>query len=489
MKIARGLQAPDIAPLTTLERLERLYDRPWSLDDRGVVVSINPRWWAGLYHTENHVLHCPVEGFFEFDALEGIYVRLSPERLREHLASLILRIAREHSLPGLVRQAKVATLSQIALFLEGISEVRDPFDNTKGILAVQNGVLVFARGKVRFEAFSPKFRVRDRIPVVYDRHAVCPRYDQEFMADVLEDDDVDLLHRQTGLILAGINPSHRLGILEGVAGSGKSSYLKLVTEMNGVSRVVELRTTHLDKPFELSAFRGKTLLTASDVGADFLSTAGAHTLKGLVSDDLFNPESKNSNERKPMRGPFSVLIGTNCKLVYRSQGDADAWRRRLIIYEWKTPPAGRRKVIDFVSQLLASEGPGILNRWITGYKRAWGELQEFGDLVLSEVQQARVEALVMRSEALEMFVKTRIEADPGEDLTSQEFLEAFLEWCLAMGWIPPSERIIQIRAPELMLQHHGKPRSNNLQREGHKYLRGWRGVRLIDDGARAFPQN
>jgi phage/plasmid-associated DNA primase len=413
-------------------------------------------------------------------------MRLSAERLREHLAALLLRIARDHSIPGLARQGKVAVLSSIALFLEGIAEVRDPFENSKGILAVQNGVLIFASGKVWFENFSPRFRIRDRVQVRYDRHADCPRYDEEFLASVLEPEDVDLLHRQVGLVLAGINPSHRLGLLEGVSGAGKSSFLKLVTEMVGVSRVVELRTNHLDKPFELSAFRGKTLLTASDVGGDFLSTEGAHTLKGLVSDDLFSPESKNSNERKPMRGPFNVLIGTNCKLVYRSQGDADAWRRRLIIYEWKAPKAGRRKIIDFVPQLLDREGAGILNRWIAGYKRAWKELQSEGDLVLSPSQYARVEALVMRSEALEKFVQSRIESEPGQDLTSQEFLEAFLEWCLAMGWTPPSERIIQIRTPELILQHHGKARSNDLKRDGHKNLRGWHGLRLNDDGARAF---
>ena len=486
MKIAPGSQGLPIAAPETLERLDRLYDRPWSLDDRGVVASLNPRWWAGLYHAENHVIHCPVEGFFEFDALEGVYLRLSAGRLREHLSALLLRIAREHSIPGLARQGKISILSAISLYLEGIAEVRDPFEHTKGMLAVRNGVLVFAGGKVRFEEFSPKFRVRDRVAIPFDRQATCPRYDEQFMGAVLDEEDVDLLHRQVGLILAGINPSHRLGILEGVSGAGKSSFLKLVTEVVGVSRVVELRTNHLDKPFELSAFRGKILLTASDVGGDFLSTEGAHTLKGLVSDDLFSPESKNSNERKPMRGPFGILIGTNCKLVYRSHGDADAWRRRLIIYEWQEPPRERRKIIDFVSQLLESEGSGILNRWISGYKLAWQQLQERGDLLLSETQLSRVESLVMRSEALEMFVKTRIEADPQEDVTSHEALTAFLEWCLAMGWTPPSERLIQLRMPELMLQHHGKPRSNDLRRDDQKQLRGWHGVRLNDDGARAF---
>lgn len=482
-----GTPSPaEIAPPEILERLARLYGPPWSLDDRGVVCAINPRWWAGLFQIENHVIFCQLEGFWFWDEVEGIYVSASADCLRERIADLIRRIAGEHSIPGLARQIKISTLTNIGLHLRGIAEVQNPFEDSKGILAVENGVLVMARGQVRFQRFSPSFRVRDRIRVRYDSTATSPRYDQEFLGTVLDTEDIDLLHRQSGLILAGVNPSHRLGILEGSSGGGKSSFLKILTELVGVSRTMELRTEHLDKPFEMSSFRGKTFLSASDVGSEFLCTPGAHTLKGLVSDDLFNPESKNSNERRPMRGPFGVLIATNCKLVYRSQGDADAWRRRLIIYQWAEPPKDRKKTIEFTQELLRTEGSGILNHFLDGYRRAWVQLTSIGDMVLSVPQQERVEALVMRSEALETFVLERLELDSEADVTAEELLVAFVEWCLVKGWIPPSERIIHARIGELILRHYGRPKSHSLERDGKKGLRGWRGLKLLDDGTRSF---
>ena len=476
MKIAQT-STEGIAPQSTLDRLKRLYGAAWTLTERGSVGSINPRWWAGLFHIENSAIFCQREGFFLFDALEGVYVPASPDSVRERIAKRFLVLARDLGIAGLEKQAKVAVLGSILLYLRGIAEVRDPFDGIKGVLAVENGVLVFNRGKVRFEPFSSKYRVRDRIPVHYDPKAICSTYDEEFIGAVLGPDDVDLLHRQAGLTIAGDNPSQRLGILEGAAGSGKSTFLGILTVFNGISRTVQLRTEHLDQPFEMSAFHGRTLLTAADVDSDFLSTRGAHTLKGLVSADLFYPEAKNSNERKPLRGPFCVLIGTNCKLTYRSQGDGAAWRRRLILYEWQEPPADRRKVIDYGGKLIAEEGSGILNRFLDGYRTAWKELEAGGDLVLTDEQRDRVESLVMRSEALETFIKTRLEADPDFDLTSAAVMAGFLAWCNAMGWAPPKkERQIQIRIAELILEHWGQTNAHSVKGPDGKQVRGWWGT-------------
>jgi phage/plasmid-associated DNA primase len=481
-----SFSADEIAPRPTLDRLKRLYDGAWTLNSRGSIGSINPRWWAGLFHLENDVLFCQREGFFLFDEVEGIYAPISPDYIRERVATRLLHVSRDQGVVGLSKHAKVATLAAIILHLRGIAEVKDPFDGHKGIMALENGVLILSGGKVRFEGFSAKFRVRDRIAVRYDPKAKCPRYDKEFIGAVLGPDDVDLLHRQSGLILAGVNPSHRLGILEGASGAGKSTYLGIVTDLVGISRTVQLRTEHLDQPFEMSAFHGRTFLTAADVGDDFLSTRGAHTLKGLVSADLFYPESKNSNERKPLRGPFGVLIGTNCRLVYRSQGDADAWRRRLIIYEWQAPPADRKRTIDFGAKLIAAEGSGILNRMIAGYQAAWRELEDSGDLVLNDEQRARVENLVMRSEAVETFVKTRLEVDPGSEVSSEALVEAFFAWCAANGWTAPTERQVQLRLPELILEHWGVVRCHRLSGPNGRLVRGWRGIRLVDDGSRSF---
>jgi hypothetical protein len=91
----------------------------------------------------------------------------------------------------------------------------------------------------------------------------------------------------------------------------------------------------------------------------------------------------------------------------------------------------------------------------------------------------------MRSEAIDLFVQNHIQPDPDSNISSQETLEAFVEWSFAQGWTPPSEKIIQLRLQEAILRFHGKPKSNNLQRSG-KAVRGWHGLKLLDLGSRAF---
>jgi len=472
-----------IAPQPTLDRLKRLYGAAWTLTERGSVGSINPRWWAGLFHLENAAIYCQREGFFLFDDLEGIYVPASEDSIRERIAKRFLVLARDLGIEGLEKQAKVAVLGAILLYLRGIAEVRDPFDGIKGVLALENGVLCFNQGRIRFEPFSSKFRVRDRTPVHYDPKATCPRFLEELLAPMLSN-DVDLAQRHLGLIFIGQNPMQRMGIFEGDSASGKTTLVNIMVALRGDGHCCQLRTEHLDKQFELESFRGRDLLLGVDVGARFLNSIGAQTLKGLCSTDLYHPEAKNRTDRRPLRGPFNVLITTNCKLTYDSQGDGAAWARRVLIYECRGV-AGRKKITDFDRILVREEGPGIVNWLLEGVDMAQREIEAHGDLVLTDEQLERINQLVMRSEAAEAFVQKCLELDPDDDVTSDELTPAFFAFCSARGWSPSSEQTFLAKAAILIGERFGRPRAKDLERNGKRSLRGWRGLRLIDDGWRS----
>jgi phage/plasmid-associated DNA primase len=487
MKLKRRAEETleELAPTELTDRLTRLYGEPWDVDDKGLVVRINPYWWAGLIHSESFLIHDPEEErFFQWDEIDGIYLPESRFRVALTVASRLLRASRDIRRPELTDFRSLKTCETIRTILRSVSEVRDPFHHKKPILALNDGVVELVGGKVEFRRFDPKFLLCHKANVSYNRKATCPRFLAEFLKPMLPDEDVDLAQRYLGLVFVGINPMNRMGVFEGESAAGKTTLVNIMVALRGEGRCCQLRTEHLDKQFELEAFRGRDLLLGVDVGATFLNSIGAQTLKGLCSTDLYHPEAKGRSDRRPLRGPFNVLIATNCKLTYRSQGDGAAWARRLLIFDCRTPER-RKKIPGFDVVLLKAEGSGIVNWLLEGLKKAMREIENHGDLVLSDTQLDRVNQLVMRSEAAEAFVQRCLVADREEDVTSEELIEAFYSFCAARGWQPGSDRDFMVKLSSIIGDRFGRPKAGDLERNGKKTRKGWRGLKLVDEGWRS----
>ena len=125
----------------------------------------------------------------------------------------------------------------------------------------------------------------------------------------------------------------------------------------------------------------------------FLETPGAHVLKALVGHDLLDAERKGINGGIPVRGDFGVVITCNSRLRVRLDGDAEAWRRRLLIVRYERPRPERPER-DFAGRLLAEEGPGILRWMVDGARAHLTELETTGEFALTPRQRARVDALL-----------------------------------------------------------------------------------------------
>ena len=200
-----------------------------------------------------------------------------------------------------------------------------------------NGVLHLDTAPPELREFSPLYYSRNQCPIALLDGADCPRFKNELLATALDEDDISLLQRWCGSLLLGRNLAHRMLLLTGTAGGGKSTLVEVIERIIGEENIAELRTDWLGERFELFRLIGKTLLTGKDVPAEFLMRKGASTLKKLVGHDLLSPEGKNSNENFSLRGEFDVVITCNSRLRVRLEGDADAWRRRLMIVEYNHP--------------------------------------------------------------------------------------------------------------------------------------------------------
>jgi putative DNA primase/helicase len=475
-----------VLPAELVGKLTRKHGDPLETDSKGQIVGINDEWFAGLIEQEEHVIFDPEEGLFLWDEIAGIYQPVSPHGILARISRRLLLLSREGNLFALSRHRRLNKLRTVAEMLRAIADAREPFNHRKPLLALENGVVELRGNEIKFQPFSPDLLLRHKAPVRFDPRAKAPRFLEEFLGPMLDAEDSDLLLRQLGLILLGQNPAHRMGILEGESAAGKTTLANLVVALVGEDRVCQLRTEHLDSQFEMDAFRGRTLLLGNDVNERFLNTPGAAALKGLVSTDLYHPEAKNRRDRRPLRGPFNVLIGTNCRLSYRSQGDAEAWRRRLILYYCRAAE-GRRRIPNFEGLLLKREGPGIVNLLLEGLRRALIEVEATGDLELSAGQLERVDKLILRSDSVESFVDRTVRERVAGRILAEDVLDRYAMFCRVRDWRPVPEKVFLEKLGRLLFERFGRPKAHDLEGQDGKARRGWRGLELVRDDVEFVP--
>ena len=185
-----------------------------------------------------------------------------------------------------------------------------------------------------------------------------------------------------------------------------------------------------------------------DVEPDFLSTKGASVLKGLVGGDWFDAEQKCGTGCFPVQGTFCALITSNTRLRVRLKGDVGAWRRRLLIVRYERHH--RRGGSRLWRAAVREEGPGILNWFIAGLDMVLRDIDQSpdGDIALTERQKGIVDSLLAESDSLRSFLRDRVERAEGADLSVNEIVEAYADFCPEMGWNPMPITEVQLRSKD-----------------------------------------
>jgi phage/plasmid-associated DNA primase len=452
-----------------------------SHDGSFFVKEINQPYWAGLYAAEHTMLHEPDERtFYLYDHETGLFTVTSPDFIKQGIALRMLEISRTSSeLSNLVKMRTDARLNAVVSHLRGVAEQRDAFVDRPKAVHLANCVLKFDDdGGFEPVPFSPQFRSRNRSPIPFDPKSECPRFLNELILPAVHPEDVSLLQRMAGQCLLGDNLLQRFLILDGTPGRGKSQYANIVQALVGQKNVTQLRTDHLNERFELFRYLRRTLLVGVDVDEDFLQSKGAPVIKGLVGGDWFDAEQKGGTGSFQFQGRFNMLMTSNARLKVKLQGDVGAWRRRLLIVRYESPPP-KKKIENFGEKLITEEGPGILNWALEGLVMLMIDLRETGDIRLTERQKGVVDSLLAESDSLRFFLRENVRRQDGSDLTVSEIVQAYAHYCPDKGWDPLPETQIGRQLPSLMLEMFQVVRTNNCKRDG-KAARGFRGVGFIN---------
>jgi phage/plasmid-associated DNA primase len=455
------------------EDLQQLYGEPFYNDEKGNPRSLNESFWAGLFAAENVLLREPVEGaFYRYLPELGIYEEESADSIKRRLSDRLLEASRQMNFFWLERQRTDAKLNNIVAHLRGITEHRGAFAHTKRRVHLANGVFSFDNSG-QLLPFSQSFFSRNRCPITFDETANCPRFLNELIYPAVHEEDVLLIQKYAGLCLLGDNVIQRMLILDGESGRGKTQLANVIQAIVGRENVTQLRTKFLGDRFETFRFLKTTLLVGVDVEPNFLSTRGASVLKGLVGGDWFDAEQKNGTGRFPFQGNFCVLITSNSRLRVLLFGDVAAWRRRLLIVRYEAP-APTKKIPDFGQRLVREEGPGILNWFLHGLDLALKDVdqREDGDIAQTDRQKKVVDSLLEESDSLRVFLCERVERAEGRNLSVDEIVERYADFCAERGWQALSITDVRSSLEALMLEHFRVTKSHSIQRDD-KPVRGF----------------
>ncbi len=439
---------------------------------------INESYFAGLNAACHDELYEPTEQvFYRYSAETGLYSAITIDAIKQELSGYLLKAGRDACVVGMVKARTDRQLTAIVGHLRGIVEQHDAFRKTENYIHLANGVLeVKKNGAVELLPFSPKYRSRNRSPIAYDPKATCPRFLGELLLPAVHPEDMPVVQKYMALSLLGRNLIQRFMILDGTPGRGKSQLAIVFQHLVGLPNCTQLRTEHLTGRFELFRYLKKTLLVGVDVPGDFLSTRGAQVLKALVGGDIMEAEQKGEKGGVPIEGTFCVVITSNSRLRVKLEGDADAWRRRLLIVRYETPPV-EKKIPDFGQYLIQTEGSGILNWALQGLADLFRDIEATGDISLTPRQRGIVDALLTESDSLGHYLQDRVVKDATGDLTVEEIVSGYLRHCPTKGWAPIPTTLIQRRLEERMLELFQTSKSNSIERGG-VCCRGFRNVRF-----------
>jgi hypothetical protein len=165
-------------------------------------------------------------------------------------------------------------------------------------------------------------------------------------------------------------------------------------------------------------------------------------------------------------------------LRVKLDGDAEAWRRRVMIVTYERPKPEVR-ISRFAEELLETEGPGILRFGVEGAMMHLRELEELADFRLILRQNARVDALLAESDSLRCFARERIYRCPNCDpLPTEEIVNAYWDYCRERDWTPLPGKSIEKALPDIMMDCFRSSKGTHATGQKERRIRGYTGVKL-----------
>ena len=445
-----------------------LYGTPILLNNDGEPKSLNQNWFAEIMHREGRYRWDKSRKvFFNYKDSSGVWELADISEIKTRAGELALELLRQEG--WIFEKAKLSNENfrrSVIEDLKGKTATEFP-TSMPNQLHVRNGMIDVEDSKVFLKQFNPSALSQHALPVDYDPSAKCSKFLYTLLGGLTSSEKL-LVQKMAGCFLFGQNPAQKILFISGGAGSGKSCLLECFQHLVGYRGAAELRIEQLSERFETHRYIGKRFLYCDDAKINLLQGKNSEMLKKLTGGTMIDVERKNSTEELYVRGDFPILFTSNTSLALKLNGDVEAWRRRILILNFK--PGAKKRIPNFAKTLFEEEGSGILNWALDGWALLQEELNASGHFQITKDQQKMVDDILMESESLKVFVDKVIVARTGEFLIAEDVVGEYEKFCEDSGWTHMNRTKVMRELPFLISKQFKKTKT----RKSNK--RGWDGL-------------
>lgn len=232
------------------------------------------------------------------------------------------------------------------------------------VLNLANGMLDLRTGELT--PWAPSYLSRTQLPVKWDPQAECPTY--EAWVNGSCPGQVDDLEESVSAMLDQSHTPSKAVFLFGPSRSGKSTFLRVMQAVAGVSNVTAISLHQLeDDRFAVANLYGKVLNSCADLSAAHLSDTSKFKL--ATGGDPLHANRKYGTE---FTFTNTALFAFSANKIPTVSESSRAYMERIKPFSFPHSFAGRED--PTLEKRITEELPGILVRWV----RAWQRRTERG---------------------------------------------------------------------------------------------------------------
>lgn len=353
----------------------------------------------------------------------------------------------------------------------------DKLQEPKNLICLQNGVLRI--DNLKLEPHNPNQVFLNKLPVIYDEIADCPKI-QEFLTQIIPEDLIPVLQELIGYCLYKGYPIHKAFMLVGTGANGKSTFINLLKSFLGQEFCASIPLYQL----ETNRFAGSSLFgKLANLFADLPSRALKETsiFKMLTGEDLIPAEKKFQDQF--FFTNYAKLI-FSCNQIPASPDDSDAFFRRWIIINFPNQFLNDKADKKLLTKLtIPEELSGLLNFAIEGLKR----LVEGGDFSITKSIEEVREEYIRRSDSVASFLMDMIQAHPEKYVPKKELYTAYCDYCRDLNAPIKPENTFHKELQQKIRVEDYRP---NLEVDGRKQrILCWKGIQFLQLNREKNPDN
>ncbi|MGH6670740.1 MAG: DNA primase family protein [Xanthobacteraceae bacterium] len=328
-------------------------------------------------------------------------------------------------------------------WLDAAANRPDPLD----LISCESG-LVDMRTRKLYK-HTPAFFTLNSIPLVYDPTAPRPKLwlkclDQWFECNA---GLIALLQELFGYTLSGDTSQHVAPFLWGVPRGGKSTVLRVLTDLVGRANTHSPSIKELSGRFGLWGCLGKSLITITDMDIDSRTEIGnaATSIKAITGEDMISVERKNKD---PWAGLMAgrIWLAANGLPDFGSHASAICTRVRVLPFFVSFLGREDRDLTNRRGTgKLQMELPGILNWALDGLDRL-RENGRFTECIESESAKNR---MLYQSQPIRGMVEDLCELRADVHIDKAVLYSVYVTYCNGAGERPISsnkfaEKLLEI---------------------------------------------